>query len=278
MFVAMGFASQFDHRWEKVIKPGISRVAMDDIKLEAHRVDASVVGDSILTEILQGIANDRLIFADISTLHVLNDTACRNANVMYEVGIAHALRLPEEVLLFRSDDHRLLFDLANVRVHKYDPDNDEKAACEKVAETVFEALKEVDLRKSAFVHRAADALDGSCFDLLSQTVASGGIVKQPSFKTMVDAVSNTRYLAAISRMLELGILHFENFKITPELFEASADLPVPYQYRITPFGKSVFRVLVDRTGLSEPGIVEKLTALFEKQKPGSGPKFNQPET
>jgi len=67
---------------------------------------------------------------------------------MYEVGLAHALRLPEEVILFRSDSDPLLFDVANVRVNWYDPDGNPEEARRKVADIIIEALKEVDLKKN----------------------------------------------------------------------------------------------------------------------------------
>lgn len=252
VFVAMSFASQFNHRWENVIKPGVNRVEINGVKLEAYRVDVSVVGDSILTEVLQGITNARLVLADLSTLHVLNDTACRNANVLYEVGIAQALRMPEEVLLFRSDRDRLLFDLANVRVHYYDPDNAEQEAIDKVATFVSEALKELDFRKNVFVQRAADSLDGPCMDILLQIIANGdGIVEHPA------VLHKLHMMSAISRMLELGILKFETFKITKELIEAT-DIPFPYKYRMTHFGESVFRVLFECAGWGEPGMWNNL--------------------
>ena len=42
---------------------------------------------------------------------------------MHEIGIAQAVRLSKEVILFISDDDELLFELMNIRVNKYDPDN-----------------------------------------------------------------------------------------------------------------------------------------------------------
>ena len=55
-----------------------------------------------------------------------------NANVLYEVGLAHALRAPEQVLLFRSDADPLLFDVSGIRVHTYDPDGDPEGAKKKL--------------------------------------------------------------------------------------------------------------------------------------------------
>ncbi len=77
-----------------------------------------VTSDSILTEILDGIGRCRAFLADISLIGEIENTPIRNANVLYEVGLAHAVRLPQEVLLFRSDDRPLMFDMANIRVNR----------------------------------------------------------------------------------------------------------------------------------------------------------------
>src|SRR5262245_50584462 len=96
VFVAMSFRSLFNKRWESVISPAIKKVQRNNIPLEPHRVDSRRVSDSILTEILTGISSALVIFADISSLGTIEDKPIRNGNVMYEIGLAHATRLPEE--------------------------------------------------------------------------------------------------------------------------------------------------------------------------------------
>lgn len=260
VFVAMGFAKEFDHRWENVIKPGIGRIDAGGGRLEAYRVDANVVGDSILTEILDGISNARLVLADVSTAHSSGGVTFRNANVMYEVGIAHSLRLPEEVLLFRSDKDRLLFDLANIRVNEYTPDTETAQATEKVVNAVFEALKELDLRKAAYVKRAAESLDGGSCALLLQSVTSAGSIAHPQSATFGEVMSNAAPLGAISRMLELGVLKFDGFKLTGENLTVHPSA-LPYNYRVTDFGRAVFGYLLAKSGFDDPQIQERLAKM-----------------
>jgi len=106
VFVAMSFDSRFTARFSDIIKPAI----------EAYRVDNSRNGDSILTDICDGIAHSRLILADVSVIDEgrYTDTPIRNGNVMYEVGIALASRQPSEVLLIRDDDKKFLFDISTI--------------------------------------------------------------------------------------------------------------------------------------------------------------------
>lgn len=110
VFIAMCFDSRFDARWRDVIAPAVQRIEVNNKRLKPVRVDTRKISDSILTEILSGVANSCLVWADITTIGHLNEKPIRNGNVMYEVGLAQAVRLPEEVILFRSDTDPLLFD------------------------------------------------------------------------------------------------------------------------------------------------------------------------
>ena len=132
VFVAMSFDDKFNRRWEDVIVPAVSSIEVAGVQLQPHRVDTRRISDSILTEILDGISNDKLVLADVTTESHIASQPIRNGNVMYEVGIAHAIRLPEEVLLFRSDSDKVLFDIANVRLNSYDPDGSRNEAREAI--------------------------------------------------------------------------------------------------------------------------------------------------
>lgn len=87
--------------------------------MKSFRVDARNIPDSVIVDILKAIEESVLVVADVSS-----DSDCiRNANVLYEVGLSHARRPPETVVLVRSDHDPMLFDIADVRVSKYDPHN-----------------------------------------------------------------------------------------------------------------------------------------------------------
>ena len=147
VFVAMSFDNTFQRRWNEVIRPAVSEIELDGVSLEPVRVDVRSISDSIVTEILQGMAHHLVVFADVTTIAYVGDKPIRNANVLYEVGLAHAIRLPEEVILFRSDEDQLIFDITNVRVNSYDPDADPSTARELVIDSITNALKEIDLKR-----------------------------------------------------------------------------------------------------------------------------------
>ncbi|MEP6932569.1 MAG: hypothetical protein ABI988_01295, partial [Nitrospirota bacterium] len=68
VFVAMSFAPQYQSRYDSVIAPAIDRVIHGTERLKPYRVDLSKSGDSILTDIVDGIAHSQLVLADVSTI------------------------------------------------------------------------------------------------------------------------------------------------------------------------------------------------------------------
>ena len=250
VFVAMSFHPMFDERWKNVIDPAIRRVERNNVPLEPHRVDIRQVSDSILTEMLTGISRSLVIFADVTSLGTFDNNPVRNSNVMYEVGLAHAIRLPEEVILFRSDNEELLFDIANVRVNSYNPDGDPDSARRKVGTTIVEAIKEIDLKKNLLVKAAAESLDYTCWDILLSAAAKGGIYP-PQMKTMGQALANARHISAISRLLELGALRTNYLRITPELLADPNDQPGEkmLKYELTQFGNVLLEHIASEMGM-----------------------------
>jgi hypothetical protein len=116
VFVAMSFEDRFHDRFLNVIRPAIEDEPIGGGKMRAFRVDTSKNGDSILTEIIDGIAHSRLVLADVSVVDEgrYTEQPIRNGNVMYEVGLALACRTPAEVLLLRDDTKRFLFDVSSI--------------------------------------------------------------------------------------------------------------------------------------------------------------------
>lgn len=241
VFVAMSFDKRFDARWKEVIRPAIENIIVDRAKLHAVRVDARVVGDSILTEILSGIGTAQVVFADITSVGVLGERPIRNGNVMYEVGLAHATRLAEEVLLFRSDNDPLLFDTANIRVNDYSPDDKPVRAKQQITETILSALKEVDLRRHLAVQAVANSLDAPSVEILTQCQHTGHF-EHPPLKTMGEVLAAISKAAAVQRLLTLGLLEV-SYKIpTHEEIEALGSTSVGslMPYVMTTFGNAVF--------------------------------------
>jgi hypothetical protein len=247
VFVAMSFESRFDPTWERVFRPAVAAVSVDGTALSAFRVNLTRTSDSIITEIVQRIAQCRLVLADISTTGWLRSgllrrarRPIRNSNVMYELGIAHASRLPEEVVLVRADDDSLDFDIAGVRVHPYPADFD--AAKETIQGLLRDALESIDQRRGIAVKKALQSLDPTMYMILQEF----GEIAHPIMNTMGQALASAERLGAIHRLLAGGMLAAK-FGPLPDNF---MERPVAElaRYRKTRFGAEVFAAARDQMG------------------------------
>lgn len=273
-FVAMSFDPRFDRRWSEVIAPAVRRVRVNEVPLEPHRVDLRRASDSILTEILDGIGRCRVVVADITSIGQFDGRPVRNANVLYEVGVAQATRLPEEVIIFRSDADELLFDITNVRVHRYDPDGAPEAAREQIAGLVAEALRELDLKRHLAVRRAAESLDFASWMFLWEARAKE-VVYHPARRTMGEALGAVGPSQAIARLLDMGALRAEFVRVSSELLSEgnSARAEELLSYRITPFGSALVDFGAQQMGLLDEGVRDLMEKRIstDEDKTSSGP-------
>ncbi len=197
VFVAMSFDPNYMTRYSAFIEDAIVAAGM-----KPKIVARTTVSDSILTEILTDIGESGLIFADLS-----GPGGKPSPNVMYEVGIAHATRQPQEVILFRGDTETdSLFDIANVRVKRYKV-QDEATTKTQITTAIQDALKEIDLTKSLLVRRVAEEVLADEFTLLIRMAQHGGkIVTSRHEKANFDA---------LEKHLERGILKLASLAVQP---------------------------------------------------------------
>lgn len=128
-FVVMPFANPIGGYYETIYQPAIERA-----KLKPVRADADIYGTGkIIDQIWRGIQSARVLVAELTG---------RNPNVLYELGLAHALRKP--VVLVSSNKDDVPFDVQHVRVIYYDKDDPfwGQKLIEKVAENILSALQD----------------------------------------------------------------------------------------------------------------------------------------
>jgi hypothetical protein len=127
-FVMMPFAEPLGGYYATLYEPAIKKAGLTPL-----RADTDIFGTGkIIDQIWAGINNAKVLVAELTN---------RNANVLYELGIAHALRKP--VVLISSNEEDVPYDLRHVRVIYYqvaDPFWGEKLIA-KVAENIISALK-----------------------------------------------------------------------------------------------------------------------------------------
>lgn len=168
VFVAMSFAEVYQSRFNDIIEPAINSVTYRERRLKANRVDLSKTGDSILTDIVDGIVHSEMVLADVSIAgyDAKSGRAYRNGNVMYEVGVALACRQSSEVLLIRDDQDRFLFDVSTIP-HKHIDFSDAQRARKTLAEAIVGRLNERDHLHDARVLTAIAGLTAQERQILS---------------------------------------------------------------------------------------------------------------
>jgi len=103
-FVIMPFSYEYKATFEKAIKP-----SLEDTKCTPIRADKVYEPGAITTQIFYYLAKSEFCIADISSL---------NANVMYELGIAHTLTKPT-ITITSDDSGKVPFDIASYRYIAY---------------------------------------------------------------------------------------------------------------------------------------------------------------
>jgi len=168
VFVAMSYAKEYRARYEDVICPAISAIPVNGSPLVPYRVDISKSGDSILTDIMDGIAHSQLVLADVSSMGKDSKTGehYRNGNVMYEVGLALACRQPSDVLLIRDDRDKFLFDVSTVP-HMHVDFTDAASATAALNAELVARLREQNYLTDARVRLAVSSLSDQEIKLLS---------------------------------------------------------------------------------------------------------------
>ena len=195
VFVGMWFGSAHRQRYDHIIKPAIEN--MTSRRLIPYRVDQPTVGGSIPLDIQEGILNYRVLIFEISFISSKwFRQRYRNANVMYELGLAHAWRLKEEIIVLRDDGENLPFDIESYRVHRYKPCEVQNSVTQ-ITLLLYNTLREVDRRKSQTVQRARESLDAKSLDFITQN--RGHYFSEA-------AVRDIELRFTITRLLDLGLL------------------------------------------------------------------------
>src|SRR5712692_10985619 len=101
LFLAMPFADEF-----KPVYEAIRDVALD-LGINPIRVDELYEPGPIIEQIVKEIGNCDFVVAEVSS---------RNANVYYEVGLAHCVRKPTMLIASKDCVANLPFDIRHNRV------------------------------------------------------------------------------------------------------------------------------------------------------------------
>lgn len=106
-FVIMPFDGLFKSQYEKVIKPAIETTG-----LKAVRGDEVFSKPHVMVDLWKSIRESRVVLAELTG---------KNPNVLYELGLAHAIGKPSIIITRNEND--VPFDLKSLRYLFYDPND-----------------------------------------------------------------------------------------------------------------------------------------------------------
>ena len=103
-FIVMPFSTLFQSEYDNIIKPALS-----ELNLTCIRGDEIYSKQRIMDDIWSSIRSCRFVLAELTG---------RNPNVLYEIGLAHAIGKPVIIITRNGDD--VPFDLKDLRYLYYD--------------------------------------------------------------------------------------------------------------------------------------------------------------
>lgn len=127
-FVISPFSEEITNFYREVLKPAVE--SLDD--MICLRADDIYTANVVMEDVWKSICESPVIIADLTG---------RNANVFYEVGLAHAIG--KKVIIITQDIDDIPFDLRALRCIKYTPHSIEQSAFKnKLTQTMESVLNE----------------------------------------------------------------------------------------------------------------------------------------
>lgn len=226
LFVCMPFDSRLDAKFNI-----IEKVAKELGFENAIRVKEDWVANDITYKILDGISNSKTLLFDLSDdpKSPCEFSKQTNGNVLYELGIATAIRQPEDILLIREKSKTILpFDVSGLTVNEYEEELKEDWLKEKLSRV----LSNQKWYKSKRVDSAAKSIDSFGLRLIHLIYKKRPTDRDHFNDEAIPEEWRTEAKLAILRMMDLGIIWF-----------ATAKKGTEYAYHWTPFGREVIKNL-----------------------------------
>lgn len=128
-FVISPFSDEISKFYREVLKPTIESIE----DMNCQRADDLYTANVVMEDVWKLICESPVIVADLTG---------RNANVFYEVGLAHAIG--KKVIIISQDINDIPFDLRALRCIKYNLlSNDQTEFMKKLTQTIENVLNEV---------------------------------------------------------------------------------------------------------------------------------------
>ena len=242
----------------------IKKAAEDHFREGADRADCSEGSNVIMTDVMNGIANSKMLLFDLSDdpKHSLDCKEKICQNVLYELGMAHIIREPEDIILIRKKSNiNVPFDIFDVRRDEYEGELNPDWLNKKIKD----ALKNQEWHKSKRVVAAIRSLDHYASEILNEF---GRYPERNShfnlhqvigtlltFKCFV--ISYAEATTTLGRLVDLGIIKFDL---------AIHGVDAHHSYSFTQFGRMI---------LKNRNIIQWDEEEFNRERPGMNKSYEE---
>lgn len=160
VFVVMPFASDYDTIFTGLVEPAVAAAA-ESLKrvLRAYRTKGDLRTTSGWIEVMEHLYTAQVV------LGVLTEQV--NANVQYELGVAHATQPIRRQVLIAEDNYKPAFDTKDLIFMQYAPRSPADSVKE-LADRIQNALMEWDVEQEAIVRHAIAKITPFEFEIVRQ--------------------------------------------------------------------------------------------------------------
>lgn len=241
IFVVMPFAPHFDKIYKDLIKP-----AADELNSRLHKNNADSkyfayrTKDDLKTS--SGWINvmKHLFTAQI----VLGVLTSDNANVFYELGIAHATQPIRRQILIARKDYEPKFDTKDLIYYEYDP-NGLKGCIPSLATRMKNAIDEYNIEKEQIVAHARMKIGPNDFEVLMRhgehshfAVHSNDPVWKAGYEVKYGSGSFRRHVEGINNLCSYGLIGLNTKSVL-----SNNNIRVEFSYWWTSLGNDVLRLM-----------------------------------
>ena len=221
LFVGMPFDESINDTFN-VISESAKNLGFE----KSFRVGLETEANSINDRIFDAIANSKMLIFDLSDD---TRTGAINHNVIYELGIANAIREPFDIVLIRKqnkDKMKLPFDIQGLYINFFE----EKITEEFVKNVITSVMQNQEWHKSKRISSAIESLDENGLLLMNQIG-----YKPKGYNHFNSSGLDYNSKMSLLRLVDLGIVKFACVIWQKGGFE--------YAYHWTPFGYAVMKSL-----------------------------------
>lgn len=241
IFVVMPFATCLDEVYVDLIEPAVdelnSRLHKNnaDSKYFAYRTKDDLRTSSGWIDVMKHLFTAQIVLGVLTS---------DNANVFYELGIAHATQSIRRQILIAKKGYEPKFDTKDLIYYEYDPDYLE-GCIPSLAERMKNAIDEYNIEKEQIVAQARMKIGPNDFEVLMRygqyshfPVHSDGPVWKVKYEKQYGPGSLRRHVEGINNLCSHGLL---GLNTKPVLNKSNAG--VEFSYWWTSLGNDVLRLL-----------------------------------